>query len=159
MGWHEDLSEYNSLDAWITKPAKAVGWLSVNKAFARGALDEVVLRELTNLVQDAWSPVHTPGIHRCELCRFRVIPILTRVFGIRDRAVSSGLFIIPGDSCVYVSPQGILHYVREHGYLPPEEFCNAVLRCPPMRSADYYRAIGVENVMCAMKIEVDMLRT
>jgi hypothetical protein len=38
-------------------------------------------------------------------------------------------------------PSLAAHYILAHGYAPPQEFCDAVLRCPPMRSPAYFQAI------------------
>jgi hypothetical protein len=35
----------------------------------------------------------------------------------------------------------IAHYILTHHYAPPQEFCDAVLRCPPMGSPEYFEAI------------------
>jgi hypothetical protein len=39
---------------------------------------------------------------------------------------------VPGDGFLYVFPNLITHYMRVHAYAPPAEFCEAVLRCPPV---------------------------
>jgi len=31
---------------------------------------------------------------------------------------------------MFVAPQCLPHYIAGHGYCPPEEFCEAALRCP-----------------------------
>jgi hypothetical protein len=38
-------------------------------------------------------------------------------------------------------PSLAAHYILAHGYAPPPQFCEAVLRCPPMRSKEYFEAI------------------
>jgi hypothetical protein len=35
----------------------------------------------------------------------------------------------------------IAHYILAHNYAPPTEFRDAVLRCPPMSSPEYFAAI------------------
>jgi hypothetical protein len=48
---------------------------------------------------------------------------------------------VPGESVIYVTPASISHAIDAHGYLPPEEFCRAVMACPPMRSVPYFKAL------------------
>jgi hypothetical protein len=55
------------------------------------------------------------------------------------RATISG--IIPGNGFLYICPQLIVHYMNAHGYLPPDDFCNAVLDCPEMRSVEYMKSV------------------
>jgi hypothetical protein len=41
----------------------------------------------------------------------------------------------------FVCPELVTHYMNAHGYRPPEEFCRAMLACPPMRSMPYLKAL------------------
>jgi hypothetical protein len=52
---------------------------------------------------------------------------------------ASNLFI-PGSDQVYIAPSLLLHYIVRHGYLPPDEFCESVLRCPPVDTRTYFEA-------------------
>ncbi len=52
----------------------------------------------------------------------------------------SNLFV-PVGGLIFAAPSLILHYMDSHGYSPPVEVCKAVVRCPPMRSIEYLRAI------------------
>jgi hypothetical protein len=54
---------------------------------------------------------------------------------------SSGDLWIPGNGFLYICPTSITHYIDAHGFCPPPDFCEAVLRCPPMRSMDYLKVI------------------
>jgi hypothetical protein len=40
----------------------------------------------------------------------------------------------------------IVHYMNAHGYLPPSEFCDAVMACPPMQSMPYLKALRAAGV-------------
>jgi hypothetical protein len=48
---------------------------------------------------------------------------------------------VPGNGFLWCCPTSITHYVDVHGFCPPSDFCEAVLRCPPMRSMDYMKAL------------------
>jgi hypothetical protein len=48
---------------------------------------------------------------------------------------------IPGDGFLFVCPEAIVHYIDARLYKPPDEFCKAVLACPPMRSKPFLDAV------------------
>lgn len=48
---------------------------------------------------------------------------------------------MPADGFLYVAPELILHYIERHQYLPPDDFCRAVLACPPCSSPAYLSAV------------------
>jgi hypothetical protein len=68
------------------------------------------------------------GLHECDLCLYQ---------GVADNL---NLFI-PSGNVVLVAPAMVAHYMNAHGYRPPDEFCAAVLACPPMRSVPYLKAL------------------
>lgn len=103
------------------------------------------------------------GGHACELCPWEVSPgpdpgetfsgleRRRRVLGVRKKkepiSVDGQLaemgttnLWIPGDGCVYVAPSLVAHYIRAHRYAPPQEFVDAVLRCPDMHTEEYRKA-------------------
>ncbi len=43
---------------------------------------------------------------------------------------------------VYVAPELIVHYIEAHGYRPPDEFIQAVLRCPPQDSPAFHKRMS-----------------
>jgi hypothetical protein len=51
----------------------------------------------------------------------------------------------------------IAHYILAHNYAPPAEFCDAVLRCPPMSSPEYFEAI-VKNGPASFTAEIEPSR-
>ena len=53
---------------------------------------------------------------------------------------STNVFV-PGAGVVYAAPELILHYIDEHQYQPPLDFCDALLRCPPMGTVTYLDAL------------------
>ena len=108
----------------------AVGWLSAREDYARGSVPAVARDRLASLLCEAWQPVSFLGSHTCQLC---------------GGARSHRNLFLPGQGKVLVAPEGILHYIDNHGYLPPQEFIRAVLSCPPMGSQDYFRALVREG--------------
>jgi hypothetical protein len=60
----------------------------------------------------------TRGRYECDFCTGK------------EKPGSSAEVRVPGkNGRVYAAPHMIHHYVVAHGYLPPEEFIQAVLAC------------------------------
>src|SRR6476469_11157307 len=100
----------------------AIGWLERGNHFPIAARDPRVYQRLVELAVDPWQPMVAPGSLGCTLCEYEP-----------EKLGAKNIFI-PGHGFLYVCPELIGHYMNAHGYGPPEEFCEAVLRCPPMRS-------------------------
>lgn len=127
--WYEDLSIYGYLDEENTKPIYAIGWLENGKPYPTGKIQPEVYEKLSKLVENPWIYVLACGVHECDFCY----------------KVSGNLNLtIPYNGKIYECPELITHYIEKHSYLPPKEFCEAVLACPPMDSVEYKQKI-VEN--------------
>lgn len=131
----------------------AVGWLSSQAEYSRGPVDSDFLQKLLTLLVDPWEPARFRGYHDCEFCRY---PGPKTIHHWRDvgphQPIGSGCveirlgarnLFVPGGGVVYAAPSLIAHYLDAHEYCPPEEFCKAVLACPPMGSSDYEHALRV----------------
>lgn len=112
---------------------RAIGWLEKEHQFSVADTSAEFRQRLAELARD-WArssqALHWPvcaGPHLCSLCG-----------EVRD----AGEFAVPGKEVLYVAPKLISHYVEAHGYCPPREFVNAVLRCPPFSSTDYAVAVS-----------------
>src|SRR5262245_15066313 len=121
MTWIKDLSAY--VKPFDGEPLLlAVGWLSGGKPYAKGPLDPSVYNKLSELLAVPWEfGPHSLGFHMCDLCNE---PHRT---GVRN-------LYIPGGEVLYVCPELILHYMADHEYAPPVQFCNAVLVCSSLGS-------------------------
>lgn len=104
----------------------AVGWLDNWRYYRRGAISAVHRERLATLLVDCWAPWHLMGFHDCELCG-------------QDTGVNN--LFVPGDGVVYASPEMIEHYIGTHGYKPPSEFLESLVRCPDMGSTEYFSAL------------------
>lgn len=135
------------------KKHRAIGFLRRGEPFASGNVDPQVFERLCELTQEPKQPWACGGVHFCDLCRFtgNSVGHLQRVFGkpgefrnpgYRVSAVSSSVDLwIPGNGFLYHCPTSITHYIDCHGFSPPDDFCDAVLKCPPTRSIAYYKLI------------------
>lgn len=112
---------------------RAVGWLDAAHMYAEGiaANDFVDKLHMLALHSDesalalSWPEATEP--HLCELC---------------EDFETCGNLGIPGGNVLYVAPAMILHYVTDHRYQPPEEFRDAVARCPLPGSRAYAEAVA-----------------
>lgn len=106
----------------------AVGWLDADHAFPTGTLAPERYQLLVDSFERGrwFQPTSFPGFHICELCD-------------AGKGGSDNLFVPDGDRCLVV-PVLILHYIRDHAYLPPDELFIALEKCPPFGSEAYLAA-------------------
>jgi hypothetical protein len=74
------------------------------------------------------------GLHECSVC----IPASL----LRRSHIN---LLIPGEGVVYASPAGIVHYLTDHQYLPPDGFIDAANSCPEYGSDAYLSALRKAN--------------
>jgi hypothetical protein len=106
----------------------AVGWLERGAMYTTGPTDKAVMEALRALISapNVGAPA-CAGNHACTLCQF-------------EPPRFNGEFYVPRNGRIYVSPKGIIHYIAQHWYQPPDEFCEAVLKCPPVTGMVYRKA-------------------
>ena len=126
--WYEDLTECDYFDEEYSKILTAIGWLEGEKPFPMGQSQKEFYERLNEHIKNPWTFVVFAGPHECDLCQFE------GKFG------SSNIFI-PHNGKIYVCPELITHYINSHNYLPPNEFIEAVLACPPQGSMEYLKKI------------------
>ncbi len=153
MTWFQDLSECTYWDRGgelFSKWLLAVGWLERDHHFERGTTACSVLDRLCELLIDPWEDYHQRfrGSHTCTLCPPSAFPghgFNSFRHKVGDKwkylRVGANNLFIPGQGFLYVAPSLIVHYIAVHEYLPPPEFCQALLDCPPMRSDAYFEAV------------------
>jgi hypothetical protein len=128
MAFLEDLSPWTYVSSTAGDSLLAVGWLEQGKSFPTGPIVVDVFKRLEALCTEPWQPFAACGVHECTLCQF-------------NAASGSDNVFIPGAGVIYVCPELIVHYIGTHWYLPPEEFCEAVRRCPDQRTMEYKRLL------------------
>ena len=103
-----------------------VGWLDAEHPFATGVLPASLLDALFSICEQRRTEV-TRGYHPCPFC---IQPsyggVLVERFG--RRLLLGGAEIrlpLPGGP-VFAAPDLVLHYVADHGYLPPPQFVAAL---------------------------------
>ena len=122
MTWYADLGTECQLARG--PDIRAVGWLSAHHEYPRGPVPPDFEDALRKHLSDPWQRVHAGGFHACELCR-------------GEPYRESLNLLIPTDTVIYIAPAMIGHTIADHDYLPPDEFIDAVLKCPPQGSPAY----------------------
>lgn len=94
----------------------AVGWLENGRSFRRAAPDERLLRALKKWLALQAPPMAWLGFHVCDL-------------GCESNACGSRELFVPHErpGALYVMPELALHYMKVHGYRPPDEFIRSLL--------------------------------
>lgn len=107
-----DLSAYPGFAKIM--PTRSIGWLS-GQNYPRGPVPEGFLDKLSRVEKDIVlvRVLATGGFHPCEYCR---------PDGSEHKS-SCQFFSTNG----FVWPEMLTHYVRDHGYKPPDEFVNWVM--------------------------------
>lgn len=114
-----------------------VGWLDGIHPFPKGFVDGRLTEKLKLL---AAKPVELyRGRHICELCAEPSDVVKTFVPGMgklidahcswmrwAEQRWGNGEIRLAGEGVIFAAPVLIVHYIEEHGYLPPAEFLKAI---------------------------------
>lgn len=134
MTYYADLSayEYTDLpdDGDDQHQHLNIGWLDASHPFAKGVLADEAVERLDNLRS---SPVNQfRGSHACDFCLAEIsdqgLPGPALITALQEvGALGNGEIVVKGAKAWYHAPVLITHYIGRHGYLPPQEFVDAVL--------------------------------
>jgi hypothetical protein len=115
----------------------AIGWLDEAHPYTQGKVSENILEKLFELLVKPWAPSYFMGYADCPWCGEDYDATY------KGHSVQIGALnlFVSGEGFLYVMPSLAAHYILSHNYVPPQEFCDAVLRCPPMNSKAYFKAI------------------
>lgn len=111
--YYKDLTSYEYIRNLGTSHVN-VGWLDKNKEYTKGDVPVGFINKL----KKSEKTNHTRGWHNCPFCGES---------GRNKDWYSSSEFIIKGNEKYYHAPVMIIHYIRDHGYKPPQEFIDAVM--------------------------------
>jgi hypothetical protein len=137
MPYFPDLSPLTYFDKEDADKLVAVGWLDDAHPYSQGEVSELFLNRLVELLAKPWAPMYFLGYADCPFCTLDS-------YGVKySKTIVVGALnlFVPGDGFLYAAPSMIAHYILAHNYAPPVQFCNAVLRCRPMSSPEYFAAI------------------
>jgi len=128
LTWYADHAECDYFPSSHPSILRAIGWLEGGKPYTRATVEPLMLNKLSEFLKEPWQPLMVLGVHECNLCT------------VKGKYGHRNLFI-PADGILFVCPELILHYIEEHGYGPPADFCSAILACPPMNSKAYLKLV------------------
>jgi len=154
MAYISDLQPCTHLPVEDATKLLAVGWLENAHSFSVGNVSDSFFEKLCKLIRDPWQPFIAGGVHDCTLCQFSGGGNATfRKLAIPGRS-GNNLFV-PGAGVIFVAPVAVAHYIDAHRYQPPDEFIQAVLNCPEMKSIPYLKTILANGGRRLISSEVD----
>ena len=110
---------------------RMIGWLENGHNYPTGQVDEQTLFNLRKcLVIAERAALKYKGFHYCDFCSkgdWTSRPKIT--FEGKELFLGSNEIWLPSANApelIYSAPNLIYHYIVEHGYLPPDEFLEAV---------------------------------
>jgi hypothetical protein len=103
-----------------------VGWLSRDHRYPVGLVSNEAVDALLRLARDH-AVNRTRGWHRCELCpgaeeEGRREPSSELLDGLPVLLGDAEIRVVGRSGTTYAAPTLVAHYVRSHGYRPPEDF-------------------------------------
>jgi hypothetical protein len=158
------LEDFHAFDNYIfasnpTMKLLAVGWLDKEHKFPTGQTSPEFQQKLLVFCQ---NPGYiTLGFHDCEFCdtpQPDKITIPHPKYS-STKLGSTEIMIIGQNDRSYHAPDLIYHYIRDHNYLPPAEFIEAVMSVAAPDSEEYaqtmaqfeYQPECVEGICCEVK--------
>ena len=124
--YYRDLTPYSFFAPEIDPKVLNIGWLDAKHSFPQQEPSEDLLDALFEKCLQSVN--QTRGMHVCQFCP-------SVLFGVevsrnaKTTMLGSAEIRVEGEKgVIYVAPNLIYHYVAEHGYRPPEEFTNALLK-------------------------------
>ncbi len=141
MTYYPDLEPCGYFGGDYGRRLLCVGWLERGETVPSGDAPPEFTSALKCLLVNPWQPFVFMGAHSCSFCKLSGGPSTFTGIGGDQIVLGQNNLFIPGDGLLYVAPSTIIHYIDSHDYCPPNEFVDAVLRCPTMRSMAYLKAI------------------
>lgn len=129
--YYEDMSNYCY---YLKKPVstvKNIGWLEKDRAYKKGIVSKKFMQNLVNIIQgNDLINAHVNEIrsyHPCNFCGCGdPITILSKANDVTLGASEIWIPSFSNDDVYFSSPSMVYHYIKDHGYLPPEDFIISV---------------------------------
>ncbi|WP_052867924.1 DUF7919 family protein [Streptomyces niger] len=133
MTYYPDLSRYSYDQS--SRDMLNVGWLSAEHRYRKGLVDERVVEALSILCASYENQMR--GVHHCEFCDADRPFVFGGPAGDTKVLLGSAEIRVEGESgTCYAAPNLVLHYITEHQYCPPEEFCQAAVRAAGLEATE-----------------------
>ena len=135
--YFEDLTSYSYIEIHNGLYIFNIGWLDAKHTFPTGVVSENILNEILKLCLQ--SVIRTRGFHDCDICPepassdpripMGAFPVMTEqgefLLGLAEIRIQGK------EGKIYAAPNLIYHYIKDHNYLPPKEFLDAVEQWEP----------------------------
>lgn len=109
----------------------AIGWLGNKCPKSSHKAPTAFVRKLEKLVKNRFEYITYMGVHFCELCKEG------------NRHQEQGQIFIPCKyGKVFAAPTMIVHYIKAHGYVPPQSFIDAVMETEKLGGDKYEASIA-----------------
>ncbi|MFI2506186.1 hypothetical protein [Streptomyces sp. NPDC018972] len=132
MTHYPDLTRY-SYD-WSDQEMLNVGWLASAHGYRTGVVDERVVDAL-KVLSTAYDN-QMRGFHHCAFCdTYRPVVLGGPALDTEVWLGSAEIRVRGDDGTRYAAPNLVIHYITEHHYCPPEEFCRAAARTAGIEAA------------------------
>lgn len=119
-----DLSPYTYLSREPDPRLLAVGWLDAEHDFPGGRVSDLLLEKILAL---CFRPVNsTRGIHQSPFLPSNPYGYPVEYKGKRMGLGSAEIRVPGAGGKSYAAPNLIYHYIKDCGYLPPQEFLDAL---------------------------------
>jgi hypothetical protein len=135
MTYYRDLTDYEYHSEFVRPDTKNVGWLAVGHEFDMAEPTEELLNALWNFCKV--SVAQSRGVHECEFCSGQDSPFAERN-GERLLLGTAEIRVFSRRGGLYAAPTLVYHYVKEHGYKPPDEFIEAIVEGAAPPSVEYF---------------------
>jgi hypothetical protein len=120
----------------------SVGWLEDGNPFPTGDNPEGVFDVLWELARREPPAKLHRGFHYCDLCPASAGVCFVEHLGEKAWVGHSVLAAFQPSHTVYQAPGLIVHYVRDHRYLLPSAFVDALLHTVAMDDATYQARVA-----------------
>lgn len=135
--YFEDLTPYSYSEIDRDPNLFNVGWLDAKHSFPTGVVSENILSKVMNLC--IHGVMRARGFHICNICPPPTksdVQLLERAYFITtaqgDILLGSAQIRVKGkEEKIYAAPDLLYHYIKDHNYLPPDEFVEAVEQWEP----------------------------
>ncbi len=121
----QDLTPYTYMNREPDINMLSVGWLDAEHEFTRGAVSEDVLDGILAL---CFKPVNqTRGFHQSPFLKSPSLGYPVEYKGQKMLLGSAEIAVSGRGGKCYAAPNLIYHYIKDCGYLPPQEFLDALM--------------------------------
>ena len=122
--YYPDLTPYEYSKDNNTDKLLNIGWLDEEHSFPTGKVEERILDQIKKLCIPAINVMR--GFHQCQFCLDHPMGIKIYVKGKEFYLGCAEIRVKGALGKTYAAPNLIYHYIKDHNYLPPKEFLDAV---------------------------------